>query len=150
MGIAMASQHATPFTNMRFRVEIDGMEETRAVEVILPHAHREIGPGGRRQATQFDTLTLRRGLTRSGEWYDWWSEVQATARGAERAVRVVLLDERGTDAISWTLRGALPIGYAVSSLNALGHEPVVESLELRVNGFEASFGKAPKKGRKRA
>ncbi len=144
----MASQDPTPFTNMRFRVEIDGMEETRAVEVILPHAHRESGPGGQ-QVVQFDTLTLRRGLTRSSEWYEWWREEQATARDAERAVRVVLLDERGADAISWTLRGAAPIGYVVSSLNALGHEPVIESLELRVNGVEASFGTAPKKGPKR-
>jgi phage tail-like protein len=58
-------------------------------------------------------------------------------------VRVVLLDERGADAVAWTLRGAMPIGYAVSNLNALGNEPVIESLELRVKSFEATFGAVP-------
>ena len=144
----MAAAASTPFTNMRFRVDIDDMKGTGAVEVILPNARRESGPGGK-QATQFGTLTLRRGLTGSSEWYDWWVEAQGSARGVERSVRVVLLDERGTDAIGWTLQGAVPIGYAVSSLNALGNEPVIESLELRVKGFEAAFGPAPNKGRKR-
>ena len=145
----MAAADSTPFTNMRFRVEIEGAKGVGAVEVILPVAHRETGANGK-QTTQFGTMTLRRGLTRSSEWYDWWSKAQASPRGTERAVRVVLIDESGADAIAWLLAGAVPIGYSVSSLNALGHEPVIESLELRVNGFEASFESAPKKGRKRA
>jgi phage tail-like protein len=145
----MAAAHSTPFTNMRFRVEVEGAKGVGAVEVILPAAHREIGPGGK-QTTQLGTMTLRRGLTRSSEWYDWWSEAQGSPRGTERAVRVVLVDESGADAIAWLLAGAVPIGYAVSSLNALGHEPVIESLELSVKGFEASFGSAPRKGRRRA
>jgi len=140
----------TPFTNMRFRVEIDGMKGAGAVEVILPQARIEVG-SGKRQVRQFEPLTLRRGLTRSSEWYDWWNEVQGSARGAERTVRIVLLDERGADAIGWICSGAVPVGYAVSALNALGHEPVIESLDLRVKDFAASFGNpVPKKGRKRA
>ena len=145
----MPAYAAAPFTNMRFRVEIDGMAGKGAVEVILPAAHFDI-ISGKRQATQFEPLTLRRGLTRSSEWYDWWDEVQGSARGAERTGRIVLLDEGGADAIGWTCSGAVPVGYAVSALNALGREPVIESLELRVKGFAASFGTGPKKGRKRA
>ncbi len=145
----MTAGDSAPFTNMRFRVEIDGLKGTGAVEVILPDARREIGPGSKR-STQFGSLTLRRGLTRSSEWYDWWREAQGSARGTERSVRVVLLDERGADAIGWTLAGAVPNGYSVSILNALGHEPVIESLELSVKGFEASFETAPQKRRKRA
>ena len=138
MAVTMAENDTMPFTNMRFRVEIDGIKGTGAVEVILPRAHLELASGERR-AIQFEPLTLRRGLTQSSEWYDWWNEVQTSARGAERTVRVVLLDERGADAIGWMCAGAVPVGYAVSPLNALGHEPVIESLELRVKSFEAAF-----------
>ena len=41
-----------------------------------------------------------------------------------------------------------PVGYLVSNLNALGNEPLIESLELRVGGFEASFAQ-PRDARKR-
>ena len=61
---------------------------------------------------------------------------------------VVLLNERGSDAIRWTYTAATPVGYLVSNLNALGNEPLIESLELRVGGFEASFAQ-PRDARKR-
>ncbi len=132
----MQAPDRQPFTNMRFRIEIEGMEGTGAVEVIFPDARIVAGPRKLR-ATQYGTLTLRRGLTRSSEWYDWWSRARSSA--LEREVLVVLLDERGTDAIRWTFTAAQPLGYLVSSLNALGNGPLIESLELNVGGFEASF-----------
>jgi T4-like virus tail tube protein gp19 len=63
-------------------------------------------------------------------------------------VLVVLLNERGIEAARWTYTAATPVGYLVSNLNALGNEPLIESLELRVGGFEASSTK-PRSAHKR-
>jgi len=136
-----------PFTNMRFRIEVEGMERTGAVEAILPDARIVIGPR-KRLTTQYGTLTLRRGLTQASEWYEWWNRARTSTRAIEREVLVVLLDERGSDAIRWTYTAATPVGYLVSHLNALGNEPLIESLELRVGRFEASFAE-PRAARKR-
>jgi hypothetical protein len=143
----MQAPDRQPFTNMRFRIEVEGMEGSGAVEAILPDARIVIGPR-RRLTTQYGPLTLRRGLTRASEWYDWWNRARTSTRGIEREVLVVLLDERGTDAIRWIYAAAAPVGYLVSSLNALGNEPLIESLELRVGGFEASFAQ-PRAARRR-
>jgi phage tail-like protein len=143
----MQAPDRQPFTNMRFRIEVEGMERTGAVEAILPDARIVIGPR-KRLTTQYGTLTLRRGLTQASEWYEWWNRARASTRAVERAVLVVLLNERGSDAIRWTYTAATPVGYCVSHLNALGNEPLIESLELRVGGFEASFAE-PRAARKR-
>ncbi len=138
----MPMPNRQPFTNMRFRIEIDGMKGTGAVEVILPEAHIIVVPRKRRRV-EYGILTLRRGLTRSSEWYDWWNRSRAPAPTPDRDVFVVLVDERGTDAIRWTYTAAEPVGYVVSSLNALGNEPLIESLELRVGKFDAWFAQTP-------
>jgi phage tail-like protein len=138
----MQAPERQPFTNMRFRIQIEGMEGTGAVEVIFPDA-RIVTGSRKRRATQYGTLTLRRGLTRSSDWYDWWSRARSSARVLEREVLVTVLDERGMDAIRWTFTTAKPLAYLVSSLNALGNEPLIESLELSVGGCEASFAQTP-------
>jgi phage tail-like protein len=136
----MQAPERPPFTNMRFRIQIEGMEGTGAVEVIFPDARIVTAPRKRR-ATQYGTLTLRRGLTRSSDWYDWWSRARSSA--LERDVLVAVLDERGLDAIRWTFTAAKPLAYLVSSLNALGNEPLIESLELSVGGCDVSFAQTP-------
>ena len=127
-----------PFANMRFRVEIEGLTGTGAVEVIFPEA-RIVAAGGRSRRNRFGALTLRRGLTQSSEWYDWWS----AARPTPRAVSVVLLDANGADAVRWIYSRARPVAYLLSGLNALGNEALVESLELTVGGFAAAFPGTP-------
>ena len=59
-----------PFGNMRFRVEIDGLPGGAALEVIFPEA-RLSGQRGKR-VVRFGNLIIKRGLTRSTDWYDWW------------------------------------------------------------------------------
>lgn len=127
-----------PFGNMRFRLEIEGMRERSVVEVIFPEARLTAGPR-RSRIVQYGTLTVRRGVTRSAEWYEWWDQCRTSKSSAKRTVAVVLLDERGADVHRWTFAGAQPLGYLLSNLNALGNAPLIESLEMTVEGFEASF-----------
>ena len=126
-----------PYPNMRFRVEIDGLGETRAVEVVFPEA-RLVPAEERRRTVQYGTLVLRRGLTESPAWHDWWSEARVGRAEVKRAVAVMVLDARGRDVRQWRFEGAEPVAYLLSSLNALGHEPLIETLELSVDGFESA------------
>jgi len=127
-----------PFVNTRFRVQIEGLRGTGALEVVLPEAR--IARTSRRAAvTRYGSLILKRGLTRSAEWYDWWDRARRSKTAAKRSVSVVLIDARGEDANRWTFSDARPLAYHVSALNALGGEVLVETLELAVGGLKADY-----------
>lgn len=144
----MRSAQREPFGNMRFRVEIEGLQETGASEVIFPEARLAAGPR-RSRLVRYGTLTLRRGVTRSQEWYEWWDHARTARTLRKRAIAVVLIDERGADVTRWIFDAARPCGYSLSNLNALGNEPLIETLELAVGGFTASFGSPAAKRRTR-
>ena len=129
------SNNRDPLVNARFRVEIDGLSGTGATEVIFPEA-RIVTAGRKRRAVQYGTLTIRRGMTASSEWYDWWDTARKSATAGRRNVTIVLMDAERTDVTRWVFSGAQPSGYLVSPLNALGREPVIETLELSVAGLK--------------
>ncbi len=145
----MRSEQREPFGNMRFRVEIEGLQETGASEVIFPESRLAVGPR-RSRVVRYGTLTLRRGLTRSQEWYEWWNHARTAKALRKRSVAVVLIDARGADVTRWIFDDARPFGYMLSNLNALGNEPLIETLELAIGGFAASSGSPPAKRRTRA
>ena len=144
----MGNTDREPFGNMRFRLEIEGLRETGAVEVIFPEARLTAGPR-RSRVVQFGTLVIRRGVTRSQEWYEWWNRARTSKTSSKRTVTVVLMDERGASVHRWNFVDAEPRGYLLSSLNALGNAPLFETLELTVRGFEASFDSPAAKRSKR-
>jgi phage tail-like protein len=125
-----------PFTNTRFRVEVEGLRSTGALEVVLPEA-RVVRSSRRPPQTRCGNLFLKRGLTASSDWYGWWDRARRSKAAAKTIVHVVLIDARGRDAVRWTLRDVRPVAYQVSTLNALGSEVVLETLEASVGGFEA-------------
>lgn len=140
----------TPLGNMRFRLEIETLPEGGAVEVVFPEAR--IARTQRRGGVRYGPLIVRRGLTQARDWYEWWDAARRGRRPPLRAVRVVLQDGAGGDAAAWLFRDALPVAYHLSPLNALGNEPVLETLELSVGAFEAApDGASPDrpKGRRR-
>jgi hypothetical protein len=124
-----------PFTNLRFVVAIDGMQRTGAVEVVFPTARIVELPRKRREV-QFDSLVIRRGLTLSTEWFDWWNQTRRTTRSQKRDVQVILLDSNGMPGRVWIFAGSTPVSYSLSPLNALVGAAVIESLELRVGDFD--------------
>jgi hypothetical protein len=127
-----------PLMAAGFKVQIDGLADAAAIEVVLPEG-RITGVRVER-AVQYGPLTLRRALGGSPDWYLWWDGARKSLRGdAGRAVRVTLIDRSGVEAAAWTFARAQPIAYSLSPLNALASTPVVETLELAVDGFEAAF-----------
>jgi len=147
----MPPERRDPFTNIRFRVEIDGMKGTGVLEVVFPEVQIATdadmaGDAAHRLASatltaQYGHLTLRRGLTTSDEWYKWWDEVRRSKAPRGRTVKVVLIDEHGADANRWVFGDSRPFRYHVSSLNAIGEGILTETLELAVGGFEAIYGR---------
>ena len=135
--MAMREKRPEPFGNMHFRVEIDGLHETRAVEVIFPEA-RIVAGEDRSRTVHHGSLILRRGLTDSREWYDWWDRARRSSRELGRSVAVVLLDPGGRDVQRWTFGDCEPGAYLLSSLDALGNAALIETLELSVGAFEMS------------
>jgi len=135
-------RRSEPLIGAMFRIEIDGVSEVRAVEVVFPEARIASGRG--EPVVQYGPLTLRRGLTASGDWYQWWNEARRPpARNIARTVRVILLDRIQADVNRWTFLEAVPTAYSVSPLNASVSAPLIETLELAVRGFEADFDLSP-------
>jgi len=128
-----------PLLNARFRIEIEGLPGTSATEVIFPEA-RIVGLRGKTKAVQYGSLTIRRGMTTSSDWYQWWDRARRSPAAARKEVSVVVMDSQRADATRWTFAKTLPSAYSVSPLNALGSDALIETLELSVGGLTMAFG----------
>ena len=135
------SNSRDPIINAYFRIEIDGLPRTGATEVLFPEA-RIVTRGRTRRIVEYGTLTLRRGMTQSSEWYEWWDSARKSAAAGKRNVSVVLMSTQRVDLTRWMFSGAVPSGYLVSPLNALGREALIETLELSVGDLSMAFGSA--------
>lgn len=119
---------ADPFTAARFRVEIDGLTASDFTEVLFPEAAIL---DGREQLTH---LVLRRGAGTDRELADWWQQ-STGGKSVPRAVSVVLLDGRAQAVARWNCKGARPVRYALSGLNAAAPAVLTETIELAVESF---------------
>jgi phage tail-like protein len=137
----MSTNRRDPFVNARFRVEIDGLAHTGATEIIFPEA-RIVSEPRKPRIVQYGLLVLRRGMTRSADWYDWWDRARTSANPDPRNISVVLMDASRADVTRWMFSAAVPSAYSVSPLNALGNQPLIETLELSVGGLAIAFGDA--------
>ena len=125
-----------PVGNMRFLVEVDGLPGGGALEVLFPEARIGASGGAGRRA-EFGLLTIRRAVTASSAWYDWWDDSRTARAPAARDLIVVAIGSDGAPSHVWRYRHATPVAYALSGFHALGEGVLVESLELTVADFTA-------------
>ena len=131
-----ARARAEPLTNLHFQVGIERLGESGVFEVVLPTA-RIVDLAGQRRGTELGPLTLRRALTESADWYRWWDEARRSRSVRPRVVTInVLRSAGGPLGVRWFFRDAVPAAYEVSPLNALLGAPLIETLEVKVGGFE--------------
>jgi T4-like virus tail tube protein gp19 len=79
---------------------------------------------------RFETVVLRRALTRSTELYDWRRKIMS-GKGDRRPVTIHQLDAAGGAIVnSWRLEGAWPCRWSGPSFNAAGNDVAIEELEL--------------------
>jgi len=135
-----------PYRSYNFKLEIQGVTEGHFTECsgmgIKIHAIR-YREGGTNQVVrclpgpvEYGDITLRYGLTRTREMWDWF--MQAVKGKAQRKnISVVLVDNDGvTEVMRWNLVDAWPAEWRGSLLDALGQEAAVESLTLVFDTLE--------------
>ena len=78
----------------------------------------------------FETVVLRRALTRSTELYDWRRRI-TSGKNDRRLVTIHQLDAAGGGIVnSWRLEGAWPCRWSGPAFNAAGNDIAMEELEL--------------------
>ena len=108
-------------------MEIEGLTASDFTEVLFPDA---TVLDGREHLTH---LVLRRGAG-DRQLSDWWQQ-SAGGKPTPKAISVVLLDGRGQPVARWNFRGAQPVRYALSGLNAAAPAVLTETIELAVENF---------------
>lgn len=136
-----------PLRNFRFRLEIDGLQLAGFSEVVIGATTTDVidyregtDPTHVRKLsglTKFGNVTLKRGVARSLELYNWHKGiVDGALQGNRRRVTIIVLEEDGNEAARFVVSDAWPVKYAVSELNAKGNEVFIEVLELVNEGIE--------------
>mgnify|MGYP003402735604 CR=1 FL=1 len=136
-----------PLRNVRFRLEIDGLQVAGFSEVAIgattteaidyregnePLRVRKL-PG----ITKYGNVSLKRGVTDTRELFDWHHQiVQGQISSSRRNVVIVVLGEAGDDRARFVVSNAWPTKYDPSDLNAKGNEVFIECLELANEGIE--------------
>ena len=74
-------------------------------------------------------ITLKRGVTKSTELYDWHKNI-VNGVADRRNGAITLLDDDGTDAVRWKFSNGLPRKYEGPNFNAKGNDVAIESLVI--------------------
>lgn len=86
--------------------------------------------------TDFTDVTLKRGLTDHQGFWKWLNELFDENRlVSRRNVNILLFDRSGETMMSWTLIGAIPVGWKTPALQADGNAVAIEELTLAYEGL---------------
>ena len=131
--------------NCRFYVEIDGMAQAVFTEVSglqLEMEVMEYQEGGVNDfvhrlpgRTKSSNLTLKRGMTSSNEFFNWYAEL-AAGKITPKNVSVVMYDVKGNELARWNLIKAYPVKWIGPQFNAHDAAAAVETLELEHERLE--------------
>jgi len=136
-----------PLRNFRFRLEIDQITQAHFSEVAIgdtvtdPVDYREGNePTHVRKLsglTKYGNITLKWGVTDSTELYEWHKKIVAgQIQSNRKSVKIIAMDEAGSDQASFLVSEAWPTKYDPSDLNGKGNEVFIEVLELVNEGIE--------------
>lgn len=134
-----------PFAGFNFLVEIDGI--TRAAFSECSGLSTDTDPIEYRDGSddisvrkvpglkKFANLSLKRGMTKDLELWNWRKKVLdgATER---KAGSIVLLDEARQPALRWNFKEGWPTKWEGPSMNSTGNEAAIETLEIAHEGIE--------------
>lgn len=135
-----------PYAGYSFRVEIDGITRAGFKDCSGLEASQEAGTyreGTDRGLTMrkipglisYSDITLSRGVTSDSELWSWRLNVMSGSMD-RRNMSIVLMNDKGEDAIRWNVRNAWPTKWTGPSLDATSDEVAIETLELTHEGFE--------------
>jgi phage tail-like protein len=136
-----------PLRNVRFRLEIDGLQVAGFSEVTIGPTTTEAidyregtDPSHVRKLsglTKYGNVSLKRGVTDSLELFEWHQGiVQGQLSTNRKRVVIVVQNEAGEDKARFVVSDAWPTKYDPSDLNASGNEVLIECLELANEGIQ--------------
>lgn len=130
-----------------FRVVI-GRREVGFSEVSRLSSDTEVTLSPKERSHRFETVVLRRALTRSTELYEWRKKI-VSGKDDRRPVTIHQLAAAGGAIVnSWRLDGAWPCRWSGPSFNAAANDVAIEELELAYDDLvwlaEAPPPKQPK------
>jgi phage tail-like protein len=86
--------------------------------------------------TKFNDVTLKRGITDDLYFWGWVHEVLETTAKKRLNVNILLFNQAGETMQTWTLIGAIPVGWKASSLQANSNTVAIEELTLAYEGLK--------------
>ena len=86
--------------------------------------------------TDFTDVTLKRGLTNHPGFWNWLNELFDEPKPSKRKnINILLFDRSGETMMSWTLIGAIPVGWKTPALQADGNAVAIEELTIAYEGL---------------
>jgi phage tail-like protein len=89
---------------------------------------------------KFTDVKLKRGVTDDTKFWQWISQVLDEDNQDQPIkrpnVRILVFNQAGETMQSWTLIGAVPIGWKVPTLQADGNKVVIEELTIAYEGLK--------------
>jgi phage tail-like protein len=139
-----------PYSGLRFRVELEGLQvggfsEVSGLEAAVEvTSYREGGensfehklPG---PVTYPRNVMLRRGLTDSTVFWDWLGQI-SLGFVLRRNLTIMLLGDDGEPVLLWDCRRAFPVRWSGPDLDASGPVTAFETIELTHHGITRAKG----------
>lgn len=145
----MPDQRQSPYSAFNFLVEFNGQDisagfsEVTGLGTEITMAEYRNGDDRENHVRKIPNInkvsdvTLKRGIIKSQDLWDWINLTRREGWTAQRNVIITLMDEANINIVqSWTLQNTVPIKYTGPSLNAKGGSDVaMEELVLSAEGI---------------
>jgi phage tail-like protein len=134
-------------SNCRFYVEVNGIPQAVFTEVSglqVETTLMDYEEGGNNgfvhrlpSRTKVGNVTLKRGMTKSNEFYKWYMET-VSGKASRRNVSVIMYDSTGVMLCRWNFDKAFPVKWVGPQLSADGKNVAIETLELAHSGLSTT------------
>ncbi len=86
--------------------------------------------------TEFTDVTLKRGMSDSLIFWNWINKLYEEKPLSRHNVNILVFNRAGETMMSWTLIGAVPVGWKTPNLQADGNAVAIEELTLAYEGLK--------------
>lgn len=99
--------------------------------------------------TSYAPVSLSKGVVGDNAFLEWVFSASAgqftgpSDDQLRRTLDVIALDDKGVERATWTLLGALPIGYQLSPMDGSRSEVLTESITFAITGIKRKFEPIP-------
>jgi phage tail-like protein len=150
--MAQTATRIDPYRGFNFRVEIDKTTVASFSEVsgltadgdAVDYREGKDGANSVRKLIglrKYGVITMKRGITKDGALWDWYSAVATGAATARRSGSIVLRDETQTDVLFFHFTNAFLNKIVGPDLKAAGNDVAIESAELVVESLTIKLAK---------